>query len=160
HGARSAPSAASSFESPQISARHAHCRTSRMPTRSCRAAYAIPLIFQVVACAAGSPTITAGDAPLEVRAGDVLRLKVDDAPDGASVTWSGRPRVKALAEGSEPKESILPQPSDLPTAYWLQNPAHYTDAELNGVLFVLDPGTKPNPTLKVTATIETGSTLE
>jgi mono/diheme cytochrome c family protein len=68
---------------------------------------------------------------------------------GTRVTWSGPPLVKALAMGSLPSSSILPAAGRLATAMWIQNPDHFSDDELGGVLWVLDSGTDSQPTIAV-----------
>jgi mono/diheme cytochrome c family protein len=102
----------------------------------------------------------ASGAPLAAVAGDALRLVVlqkhadgSTAPLDAtvSVTWSGPPLIHALPEDADPSDSILPQAGVAATGMWLSNPEHYSDADLDGVLWALDPGSAPNPGLHVTA---------
>src|SRR6266536_5894940 len=40
---------------------------------------------------------------------------------------------------------------------WLRNSEHLTDAQLNGILYVLDKGTATNPSISVTATVGGGA---
>jgi mono/diheme cytochrome c family protein len=109
----------------------------------------------------GYEIATAGGGPLTAVAGDAMRLVVTQkfsdgtsAPvDASAVAWSGPPLITALPSDADPEDSIFPQPGPAATGMWLSNPSHYSNAELNGVLWVLDPGTAPNPGLHVTATI-------
>jgi mono/diheme cytochrome c family protein len=105
---------------------------------------------------------TASGDPLTAVAGDALRLVVVRAhADGttdplgadAKVAWSGPPLIQALAEGSDPGDGVLPQPGTAATGMFLSNPTHYSDADLLGVLWVLDPGSAPSAGLHVIATV-------
>jgi mono/diheme cytochrome c family protein len=113
--------------------------------------------YRIVAADGTSPTATEGEA---------LRLSVVEVqgdgtttalPSNATVTWSGPPLVTALPEGSSPAQSILPQPGATATSMWVRNPDHLTDAQVNGVLYVLDKGSGPNPSIAVTATVSAGA---
>jgi mono/diheme cytochrome c family protein len=106
-----------------------------------------------------------GDA-LTANVGDAFRLEVvEGLSDGttralsteAAVTWSGPPTVTALPEGSEPSDSILPQPGSDPDAFWIQNPEHLTAAQVAGVLYVLDAGTAAKPSVTVSAAVTGGA---
>lgn len=107
-------------------------------------------------------------APAAASVGDALRLSVMEVrADGSStpvssdaqISWTGPATVEALPEGSTPDASILPQPGDSPTAMWVKNPTHLTDAQLLGVLFVLGAGTGASPSIDVTATIKGGGSV-
>jgi mono/diheme cytochrome c family protein len=65
--------------------------------------------------------------------------------------------VKALAIGSMPPSSILPNSSQFATAIWIQNPDHFGDVDLAGVLWVLDSGTDPHPTVAVKASLSSSN---
>jgi mono/diheme cytochrome c family protein len=113
--------------------------------------------YKIVGPDGGAPTATEGEtlrlAVVEVAAdGTTTPL-----PSGATVEWSGPPAVTALAEGSTPAQSILPQPGTTATGMWVRNPEHLTDGQLNGVLYVLDKGSAPNPSIAVTANITAGA---
>jgi mono/diheme cytochrome c family protein len=73
-------------------------------------------------------------------------------PSSASVTWSGPPLVVAT-DGSADAGDPIPVPGAMPTAFWLQNPTHYSDAELSGVLFITDPGTVSGGAISVVADV-------
>jgi mono/diheme cytochrome c family protein len=97
---------------------------------------------------------------LTAVAGDGKRLSVvqtlsdgttSPLPAEAHVTWSGPSVITALPIQSMPPASILPQPGSTPAVFWLENPDHFTSAQLAGVLWVLDAG-GPNQTVRVTAT--------
>jgi mono/diheme cytochrome c family protein len=109
--------------------------------------------YRIVANQGSSLSAIEGDA-LSLS---VVQVNPDDStaplPSGATVTWSGPPTITALPEGSTPADSILPQPGATTTSMWLKNPEHLTDAQLNGVLYVLDKGTAPNPSISIKATI-------
>jgi len=110
----------------------------------------------------GYQIVSANGSPLTAVAGEAKRLAVvqgmsdgTTAPlsQGTRVTWSGPPPLKALAIGSTPTSSILPQPGSSVSAIWIQNPEHFTDDELAGVLWVLDAGTDSAPTVAVKASV-------
>jgi mono/diheme cytochrome c family protein len=105
----------------------------------------------------GAFSIVAASGSPQGAAGDALVLKVtdgaDDLPSGSTVTWSGVPTVTAL-DPSSTAASPLPPAGDAPTAAFITNPGRPdVAADLTGVLFILDPGTKPGGELSVTATI-------
>ena len=111
---------------------------------------------------AGHRIVSADGSPLTAVVGDAKRLAVvqvmsdgTTAPLSATtrVTWSGPPVLKALPTGSQPTSSILPEFGRSATAMWVQNPDHFTDDELAGVLWVLDGGTDPQPTVAVKASL-------
>src|SRR5450432_2737171 len=136
------------------------------------------VIGSLAACSSSSPAsptatgyqiVSADGSALTAVAGDAKRLAVvqvmsdgTTAPASKStpVTWSGPPVLKALAMGSMPTASILPQPGGPVTAMWIQNPEHFTDDELAGVLWVLDSGTDPHPTVVVTASISSSTAVD
>jgi mono/diheme cytochrome c family protein len=107
--------------------------------------------------------IVMGDgSPLVAMAGDAVRLiavqtmsdgTTASLPSAAKVVWSGPATVQALAGGSMPTDSALPPPAVSSTAFWLTNPEHYSEADLAGVLWVLDQGSGTPSGLLVTATI-------
>jgi mono/diheme cytochrome c family protein len=110
--------------------------------------------------------VAANGGALTANVGDAFRLEVvEGLSDGttralsteATVAWSGPPTVTALPVGSEPPDSILPQPSADPDAIWIQNPDHLTSAQVAGVLYVLDGGTAAQPSLTVSAAVTGGS---
>ena len=110
--------------------------------------------------------VPANGGTLTANVGDAFRLEVvEGLSDGttralstaATVTWSGPPTVTALPEGSEPSDSILPQPGADPDAFWIQNPDHLTAAQVAGVLYVLDAGTAAQPSVTVSAAVTGGS---
>ncbi len=113
--------------------------------------------YKIVAVDGGAPAATEG-AALRLQ---VVEVNADGTttplPSGASITWSGPPVVTALAQGSSPSASILPQPGATATGMWVRNPDHLTEAQLNGVLYVLDKGTGDNPSIAVTATVTGGA---
>ncbi len=105
----------------------------------------------------GYQIVAAGGGSLNTVVGDAFRLSVvENLSDGstqplspgATVTWSGPPTVTALPAGSSPADSILPQPGDSPTAFWVDNPEHLTPAQLAGVVYVLAAGTAAHPRSK------------
>jgi mono/diheme cytochrome c family protein len=111
---------------------------------------------------AGYRIVCADGSSLAAVAGEAKRLAVvqvmsDDTTAALSaatrVTWSGPPLVKALSIGSMPPSSILPQTGLPATAMWLQNPDHFTDDQLAGVLWILDGGTDSLPTVAVKASL-------
>jgi mono/diheme cytochrome c family protein len=109
---------------------------------------------------AGSPELSivaSPDAALQGVAGDALALKVvqgtGDLPAGATVSWSGATHVTALAPTST-APSPLPPAGAEPTAAFIDNPGRPDrNADLAGVLFILDPGTQDSAALKITATV-------
>ena len=118
---------------------------------------AIPASYQIVSEDGSTPSAAAGDA---------LRLKIAakmtdgttvPLPSSATVSWSGPPVIKALPIGSSPDASILPTAGGGPAAMWLDNADHYSEAQLSGVLWILDPGTLPSPTLTVKASVTNAS---
>lgn len=113
--------------------------------------------YRIVAADGTAPSATVGDA---------LRLSVVEMrTDGTSapvsgdalVTWSGPPLVEALPMGSTPAKSILPEPGALATAMWVSNPDHLTTQDVAGVLYVLDAGSAPAPSIAVTVAVTGGS---
>jgi len=107
--------------------------------------------------------VAAGGGALETTVGDAFRLSVVDGSmkplsSAATITWSGPPVVVALPEGSTPAESALPAPGPSVSAMWVENPEHLSAADVSGVLYVLDAGSDPNPSVDVTATISNGAT--
>jgi cytochrome c2 len=106
-----------------------------------------------------------GSAPAAM-VGDALRLSVVEMrTDGRSVpvsgdaliTWSGPSIIEALPTGSTPDQSILPEAGAAPAAMWVKNPEHLSAEELAGVLFVLDAGSAPSPSISVTVTVVGGA---
>ena len=134
----------------------------------------------VAACSSSSPAspalkavpdvtsyriVSVDGSGLAAAAGDAKRLTLvrvmsDGSTSplnvGTQVTWSGPPVVTALAAGSD-APSILPSSGRSATAFFLRNPDHYTDDELAGVLWVLDAGSDPNPTIAVKAAVASGN---
>jgi Cytochrome c len=109
--------------------------------------------------------VATGGGALEAPVGDALHLSVvEGLSDGttkplasdAKVTWSGPPVVTALPVGSEPADSVWPQPGSAVAAAWLKNPDHLTDAQTAGVLYVFDSGSAANPSVAVTASVSGG----
>lgn len=109
--------------------------------------------YRIVASDGNTPAASEGDA---------LRLSVVEVnadgttaplPSSVAVAWSGPPLVTALPENASPSQSTLPEPGASAIAMWVRNPDHLTDAQLNGVLYVIDRGTSPNPSIVVTATV-------
>lgn len=108
--------------------------------------------------------ITSADgSPLTAVAGEAKRLAVMQVmSDGSAapmstktrVTWSGPTVVKALPLGSKPSSSILPTTGQSATAVWIQNPEHFADDELAGVLWILDSGTELHPAVAVKASLD------
>jgi mono/diheme cytochrome c family protein len=113
--------------------------------------------YRIVVADGGAPAATEGEAlrlaVVEVNADGTTKA----LPSGATVAWSGPPVVTALAEGSSPAQSALPQPGSAATGMWVRNPEHLTDAQINGVLYVIDKGTGPNPSIEVTADVSGGA---
>ena len=113
--------------------------------------------YRIVSADGSPPTAVAGEAKRLA----VMQVMADGttANLGAStlVTWSGPPLVKALSQGSAPESSILPAAGPLATAMWIQNPDHFSDDELGGVLWVLDSGTDPEPTVAVKVSVSSSS---
>lgn len=117
----------------------------------------------------GSPAIVLrGGGSLVAVAGDVLHLEVamvsstgdrTTLPTGSVVEWTLPATLIALASGSTPASSQLPATGNAPVGFFLQNREHYTDAELDGVLFVIDAGAVPGGMLAVDAHI-TGDGLD
>jgi len=110
----------------------------------------------------GYQIATAAGGLLDAVPGDGLQLVVLETladgstaplPKEALVTWSGPPVVRALAAGTEPDDGVLPGRGGAPAAMWLVNPGRASDGGDQGVLWVLDRGTGPSPTVDVTATI-------
>jgi mono/diheme cytochrome c family protein len=106
-----------------------------------------------------------GGGDLNAMVGDAFRLSVvKELSDGtttalssdATVAWSGPPVVTALPEGSTPAESAWPQPGVTAATMWIRNPSHLTDAEVAGVLYVIDEGAAANPSVAVKATVTDG----
>jgi mono/diheme cytochrome c family protein len=113
--------------------------------------------YRIVAMSGGALTAAVGDA---FRLSVVEGLSDGTAKPlatGAKVTWSGPPLVTALPSGSAPEDSILPQPGVAATAMWIANPDHLSDAQVAGVLYVLDTGTAANPSIDVKASVVEGS---
>jgi mono/diheme cytochrome c family protein len=144
----------------------------RSPSRSL--AWAPALAAGLVACSS-APTVppapqleivTTSGAPLHAVAGDALSLKVVEAmPDGstkelsagATVVWSLPDTVTTLPPEST-GASPLPAPGPNPTGAWIDNVSRPDRAaDLEGVLFILDPGTVQNATLAVSATVSGGA---
>lgn len=117
----------------------------------------------------GSPMIVLrGGGSLIAVAGDVLHLDVvivstagvqSGLPAGAVVEWTAPMRVIALASGSTPTTSALPHPGLHPTAFFIQNREHYTDAQIAGMLVVTDAGSIGGESITVDAHI-TGAGLD
>jgi cytochrome c2 len=113
--------------------------------------------YRVVASDGSSPSATEGEA-LHLSIVEVMGDGTTAAlPSSATVTWSGPPTVNALPAGSTPAASVLPQPGATATSMWVRNQDHLTEAQTNGVLYILDKGTTPNPSVAVTATISGGA---
>jgi mono/diheme cytochrome c family protein len=112
--------------------------------------------YRIVGPDGNAPRATVGDALRLAVVGVRMDGTTASLPAGAGVDWSGPPRVEALPNGSDPMESILPQAGTEATGMWLENPEHFTAAELAGVLYVLDAGTTSTPTLTVKATLASG----
>jgi hypothetical protein len=99
---------------------------------------------------------------LQGVAGDALALKVvvvasdgstQDLPTGASVEWTLPDLVTTLPPGSS-APSPLPVAADPPIAAWIDNPGRPDrNADLAGVLFLLDPGIAQNGTVAVSAIV-------
>jgi mono/diheme cytochrome c family protein len=106
----------------------------------------------------GSLSIVASSGDeLQGVAGDALALKVVQAngalPTGTTVTWSGATHVTALAPTSTAANPLPPAGAE-PTAAFIDNPGRADrDADLAGVLFILDPGTGDDAALEITATV-------
>jgi mono/diheme cytochrome c family protein len=110
--------------------------------------------------------VSVSGAPLAAVAGDALGLKVVqvqpggaalDLPSDVSVTWSAPPTVVALPPYSTQQIPIWVF-ADIPTAYFIDNPGRPDHGmDLNGVLFVLDPGTSPGASVTVTAQVTSGT---
>lgn len=129
----------------------------------CGASDSMPAAFaeyRIVAGDGSTPTATVGGAlrlsVVEVRA-DGSSTPV---PAGARIAWSGPPAITALPVGSTPDKSILPEAGEAPSAMWVTNPSHLSAEELAGVLFVLDAGSAPSPSLNVTVSVVGGSAPE
>ncbi len=110
--------------------------------------------------------VPANGGALQATVGDAFRLSVvESLSDGttkalasdATVAWSGPPVVTALPIGGTPADSILPQPGATATAMWIQNPDHLTAAQVAGVLYILDTGSAPSPSIGVTAVVTGGA---
>lgn len=142
--------------------------------RNCRIASVAAMALSVGACG-GSPSsasdppdpqyriVTAADGgtPTAVE-GNALRLSVVQVnadgtttalPSDATITWSGPPTVMALPDDASPSQSILPQPGAAAIGMWVSNSEHLTAAQTSGVLYVIDEGSGPNPSITVTATV-------
>ena len=137
--------------------------------------FSIAVAVTVVGCGASDSSaapfagyrIVAADGSMpSAMVGDALRLSVVEMrTDGSSeavssdarILWSGAPVITALPVGSAPAQSLLPQPSEAPTAMWVSNPGHLGAAETAGVLFVLDAGSTSSPSLAITASVAGGA---
>jgi mono/diheme cytochrome c family protein len=110
--------------------------------------------------------VATGGGELKADVGDAFHLSVVmGLSDGttkplasdAKVTWSGPPVVTALPVGSTPSDSLWPQPGATATAMWIKNPEHLSDAQVAGVLYVLNAGSAANPAIDVTASVAGGA---
>jgi hypothetical protein len=110
--------------------------------------------------------VTTAGGPLLAVAGDAVGLKVvlmaadgttQDLPSGASVSWTSPDVVTTLPPEST-AASPLPVAGAQPTAAWIDN-TYRPDrkADLEGVLFILDPGTVQNGVIQVSATVSGAS---
>jgi mono/diheme cytochrome c family protein len=136
--------------------------------------YLLPvLVLSAAACSSSSspagpqPTgvqiVTVSGGPLTAAAGDAIALKaVQTLSDGstrelpapAQVAWSGPPTVTTTVPDGTPADSPYPAPGDAPTGVWISNPSRMdVDGALDGVLFVMDPGTTAGGSISVTATV-------
>jgi mono/diheme cytochrome c family protein len=77
-------------------------------------------------------------------------------PNDAVVIWTEPNTVHALPPGST-AANPLPAPGEVPTAVFVDNTSR-AETTAAGALFVLDAGSKPDGTIKVSATIADGST--
>jgi mono/diheme cytochrome c family protein len=108
----------------------------------------------------GFDIVTASTAP--AASGDALPLKVvqtfddgtaTDLPSGAIVTWTDPLTVPVLDPDSTDGGKV-PPPGDTPTAIFIDNSRRPERGDdLDGVLFILDAGTRANGTATITATI-------
>jgi hypothetical protein len=115
---------------------------------------------------------TAYTQVLSTPAGNVVRFAVMfvqsdgslvSAPSTINVRWSGPPVVVATGvddagnllsdsgDDNPDASDVLPEAGATPTSFWLINPAHYTAAELAGVLFIPDPGSNGGGTITIAA---------
>jgi mono/diheme cytochrome c family protein len=106
--------------------------------------------------------VTLSGAPLQAVAGDGVALEVvqiaadgsmQALPTGARVAWTLPGQVTTLSpESTAP--SPLPVAGAQPTAAWIDNASRPDrSADLAGVLFLLDPGTEQNGTVRVSADV-------
>lgn len=96
--------------------------------------------------------------------GDSVALRVNQIfSDGTSalvpkdrVLWSGAPLVTAQVPAAR-DDSPFPAPANQPTAVFLSNPLRPDrEADLMGVLFILDAGASASASIAVTATLTDG----
>lgn len=107
--------------------------------------------------------VATSGAPLSTVAGDALALKValrlsdgstQPLPSSATVTWTAPAVVSALAPDDSTDPSPIPAPEAPPTVAWIGDSYRPDPAsDLEGVLFVLDPGTLQNATVQVSASV-------
>jgi mono/diheme cytochrome c family protein len=110
-------------------------------------------VLEIVTTSGSSLTANAGDAVqlmIVQRMGDGTSMPL---PSGAKVTWTKPATVTAL-DPSSTASSPVPQPGSHPTAFFIDNPGRPDrNADLAGVVFITDPGTAPNGTVPVSATV-------
>ena len=146
---------------------------ARRSTRNTASPF-LPVLFLLTGAAAcsshGGPAsvtglhiVAASGSPLAAQTGDALKLKVvqtdddgetADLPGAAKVTWTLPSTIAALAPEDDTDPSPLPAFGVEPTAVFINNPDRADrDADLTGVLFLLDSGTSPSAPLQVSATV-------
>jgi len=138
-----------------------------------------PVIAMATVAATGNLLETntyTSDFTSAIPAGNVIRLVVafkqsdgslDIAPAGAiKVAWSGPP-VVVNTDGSPDAGDPIPATGSTPTSFWLQNDPsipsslyHYSNDELNGVLFITDPGASGGGTIDIAASVTGGVTTQ
>jgi hypothetical protein len=106
--------------------------------------------------------VAASGAGLQAVAGDALSLKVVQAtagggtsalPAGVEISWTS-PVVTALPPDDDSDPDPLPEFGAQPTAVFIKNPSRPDlQADLDGLLFVLDPGTSSGHSVQVTAAV-------
>ena len=130
-------------------------------------AAASPSMAVSTATPVGYAIVPADGSPMTAVAGDAMRLMVvRTMSDGATapisptakVSWAGPPAITASLGGGDANQSAWPSAAATATAMWLDAPEHFTSDQLRGVLWILDPGTRPDPKITVTATVSDGDT--
>jgi mono/diheme cytochrome c family protein len=107
--------------------------------------------------------VTASGAPLQANVGDAVSLKVVQQmpdgttrplPSGAKVSWTSPVTVTALDPSSSAASPIPESGRQSPNAFFIDNPGRPDrNADLVGVLFVLDAGKAKDGAISVSAKV-------